>query len=76
MPIYEFHCTACKRDSEDLLRSTDWEGTRCPHCDSARLVKKLSVFASAIGGGEELPPCGGDPGACGRCSVGGPPYCH
>ncbi len=46
MPIYEFHCDKCDQDSEILVRSTDWQGTECPHCGSTRLQKKLSVFAS------------------------------
>ena len=46
MPIYEFHCEACERDSEILVRSADWRGTKCPHCGSAKLDKKFSTFAS------------------------------
>jgi len=70
MPIYEFHCSACSRDSEVLVRSADWKGTKCPHCGSVRLSKKLSVFASAAGGPEEAPPCGGNPRSCGLCGTG------
>jgi putative FmdB family regulatory protein len=50
MPIYEFHCAQCERDSEILVRSADWRGAKCPHCGSSRLDKKLSTFASAGGG--------------------------
>ncbi len=69
MPIYEFHCKSCEKDSELLVRSTDWKGTRCPHCKSSKLEKKLSVFAASGGGGQpEMPPmCSGNPNACGRC---------
>jgi len=70
MPIYEFHCAACERDSEVLVRSTDWEGTRCPHCGSSRLRKKLSVFASTSGGADNAPACSGDPSSCSRCDLG------
>ena len=52
MPIYEFHCEKCERDSEILVRSSRWQGTKCPHCGSAKLAKKLSVFASSGGGTE------------------------
>jgi putative FmdB family regulatory protein len=52
MPIYEFHCGKCGRDSEILVRSTDWKETGCPHCGSKKLSKKFSTFASAGGGGE------------------------
>jgi putative FmdB family regulatory protein len=72
MPIYEFHCAACERDSEVLVRTTHWEGTRCPHCGSTRLRKKLSVFASS--GGDSTvaePACAGNPSSCCRCGGGG-----
>lgn len=47
MPLYEFYCADCRRESEVLVRSSHWEGTPCPHCGSTRLRKKLSVFAAA-----------------------------
>jgi len=71
MPIYEFHCENCRKESEVLVRSQEWKGTPCPHCGSTRLKKKLSVFASTNSGGEtEFPACTGNPGACGRCGPG------
>ncbi|MHB8522972.1 MAG: FmdB family zinc ribbon protein [Limisphaerales bacterium] len=74
MPIYEFHCAACGKDSEVLVRSTRWEGTPCPHCGSARLAKKLSVFASSAGsdGGDDAAACTGTPRSCGLCGTGRP----
>ena len=73
MPIYEFHCTQCEKDSEVLVRSTRWQGTRCPHCGSAKLAKKLSVFASNMAESESAPACGmqGGGGCCG-CPAGRP----
>jgi putative FmdB family regulatory protein len=50
MPIYEFHCEQCDHDSEILVRSSDWKGTKCPHCGSAKIAKKFSTFASASAG--------------------------
>jgi putative FmdB family regulatory protein len=50
MPIYEFHCEKCGKDSEILIRSSDWKGTKCPVCGSANLEKKFSTFASANAG--------------------------
>jgi putative FmdB family regulatory protein len=50
MPIYEFHCEACERDSEILIRSTDWKNSECPHCGSKKLAKKFSTFAAASAG--------------------------
>jgi putative FmdB family regulatory protein len=70
MPIYEFHCEQCGRDSEILVRSAKWDGTKCPHCGSSKLDKKFSTFASAAAGENPAPRksggghhCGG--GACG-----------
>ena len=72
MPIYEFHCTECRRDSEVLVRSSDWKGTRCPKCGSPKLEKKFSVFASTSGGEDAGPACTGKPSSCGRCGTGVP----
>ncbi|MSU61891.1 MAG: zinc ribbon domain-containing protein [Pedosphaera sp.] len=73
MPIYEFHCSDCDKDSEVLVRSSDWKGTSCPKCGSTKLQKKLSVFASSsAGGGDDGPACSGKPSSCGRCGTGVP----
>jgi len=73
MPIYEFHCGKCEKESELLVRSANWEGTPCPHCGSKRLEKKLSVFASKVeGGAGEAPACSSVPSSCGRCGTGVP----
>ncbi|MDW8309129.1 MAG: zinc ribbon domain-containing protein, partial [Verrucomicrobiales bacterium] len=69
MPIYEFHCEQCGRDSEILVRSTNWQGTTCPHCGSKRLVKQFSVFASGSRAEAEAPACTGSPRSC--CACGG-----
>ncbi|MCD6338713.1 MAG: zinc ribbon domain-containing protein [Verrucomicrobia bacterium] len=78
MPIYEFHCNECGRDSEALTPTTEWEGTVCPHCGSRNLSKKLSMFAAT--GGTEGGACSDgscnwgsscDTGGCGSCCCGG-----
>jgi putative FmdB family regulatory protein len=51
MPIYEFHCEKCERNSEILVRTADWKDSECPHCGSKKLSKKNSMFAAA-GAGE------------------------
>jgi putative FmdB family regulatory protein len=73
MPIYEFHCEKCEKDSEILVRSSEWKGTKCPHCGSSELEKKLSVFASSAGtAGAEAPACGTKPSrSCGCACAGG-----
>ena len=74
MPIYEFHCDDCGRDSEVLVRSSRWEGTPCPQCGSTRLAKKFSTFAASVagGGGNDAPACSGVPSSCGMCGTGKP----
>lgn len=75
MPIYEFACKQCGKESELLVPRVDWKGTRCPACGSTRLSKKLSVFAvsagaaSALPCGAPAPSCSGNPSACGRCTA-------
>jgi putative FmdB family regulatory protein len=71
MPIYEFHCEACERDSEILVRSTDWKNSKCLHCGSTKLAKKFSTFASANAGGTI--PSGKSHGGGHHCCGGG---CH
>jgi len=73
MPIYEFHCGKCEKDSEILVRSPELKGLECPHCGSKKLVKKLSVFASAGGGDRSSagPACDTPgSGSCGCCGGG------
>jgi putative FmdB family regulatory protein len=72
MPLYEFQCKACGKDSEVLVRSTDWKGTPCPHCGSTKLMKKLSVFAAGkeSAGHAAVPPCGAPGRSCHDCSCG------
>lgn len=73
MPIYEFHCGDCRQDSEVLVRSSNWKGTKCPRCGSKKLMKKLSVFAASNAGESAEPPaCSGNPRSCGMCGTGRP----
>lgn len=73
MPIYEFHCEKCEKDSEILVRSSDWKGTKCPHCGSTKLDKKFSTFAASANAGE-APSCGMGGGRSGGGCCGG--ACH
>jgi putative FmdB family regulatory protein len=70
MPLYEFHCTACEKDSEILVRSSKWRGTECPHCGSTQLKKRLSVFAPSGATADAGPACTGTPRSCGLCGTG------
>jgi putative FmdB family regulatory protein len=71
VPLYEFHCENCRKNSEVLVRSSNWKGTKCPHCGSTKLTKNLSVFASSVQGNSAGPAdCSGNPRSCGMCGTG------
>ena len=69
MPLYEFHCSGCGKDSELLVRSRDWKSEHCPECGSAKLEKKLSTFAAGGPVEDAAPACSGVPTSCGRCGT-------
>ncbi|MFO1487254.1 MAG: zinc ribbon domain-containing protein [Verrucomicrobiota bacterium] len=73
MPIYEFHCGKCEKDSEILVRSRDWAGTKCPHCGSSKIEKKFSTFAASTGGDCGTSSCDSGGGKGGGCCGGA---CH
>jgi putative FmdB family regulatory protein len=43
MPLYDFHCRACGRDFEALVRAG--HPPVCPACASSDLERQLSTFA-------------------------------
>ena len=63
MPIFEYHCSGCGLDFEQLVRAED--RVACPECGSSRVRKQLSVVAAPRGRGGESD----DAGGC--CSGGG-----
>jgi putative FmdB family regulatory protein len=75
MPIYEYECKECHGSFELLMRSDT--RVACPACDSARVVKKLSLFAAHMKRPAGAVPechtggCGCDMGKCGSgfCGV-------
>ena len=50
MPIFEFVCNDCGQPFEDLIFGSSIEGVICPACGSEQVKKKMSTFASKIGG--------------------------
>ena len=68
MPLYEYSCEKCSRKVELLIRGD--EKPECPHCQSTRLTKLLSVDSGHVsnGGGHAAAAEG-----CGRpqCGMGG-----
>ncbi len=54
MPLYEFQCAQCGTEFEELVLSSKPEAVAkvtCPTCDSPKVRKKVSAFASSISGG-------------------------
>jgi putative FmdB family regulatory protein len=52
MPLYEFQCTECDHDFEELVRSAVAVAeVQCPDCGSDHVRRKVSVFASKVSGG-------------------------
>jgi putative FmdB family regulatory protein len=53
MPIYEFRCTKCDSEFEELVMSSKPEALAkvvCPECGSPKVAKKVSTFASSVAG--------------------------
>jgi putative FmdB family regulatory protein len=74
MPIFEFSCLDCTKESEILVRSAEWEGeAECPSCGSHQLEKMLSVFTATgsndAGSISDSATCSGMPSNCGRCGL-------
>ena len=71
MPIFEYICRECERPFEKIVPRYDSEAD-CPHCNSRKVEKQLSVFAVSSGGGsvDAFPDAG-----CGRCGAAQPGMC-
>jgi putative FmdB family regulatory protein len=69
MPIYEFHCSACGADFDQLVRR-DSEAA-CPSCDSTTLERKISAAALPLMGGAAKSQASGPRGSSGGCCGGG-----
>lgn len=48
MPIYEFRCQDCEQDFEKIILGSANE-VKCPHCQSDRVIKKISAFSFKSG---------------------------
>jgi putative FmdB family regulatory protein len=68
MPIYEYACQDCGQQFEMLVRSDTV--LACPKCQSSRLDKQLSVFATSNSSAAMSPPAAGC-GGCGQVNTPG-----
>ena len=51
MPIFEFVCQECGSPFEELVRSaTAVDEVACPFCESDKVAKQISTFASKVNG--------------------------
>ena len=48
MPIFEYVCTACGEDFEELIIGSGSD-VKCPKCGSSEAQKKMSAFAFKAG---------------------------
>lgn len=46
MPIYEYRCEACGKESTALLARWDSADPACPHCGKMELRRLVSSFAT------------------------------
>lgn len=74
MPIFEYRCSICEHDFEELIRRVGDEAeVQCPECGSHEVGKKMSVFGFSSGGnfvasaGGGCASCAG--GHCATCST-------
>lgn len=49
MPLYEFRCSSCHEQFEQLLSRTELEQVTCPHCGQPTVERQLSTFATSVG---------------------------
>ncbi len=61
MPIYEFRCTACTHDFEELMFSRG-ATPRCPRCGCDEVVRRPSTFGTSglsrnVGSGSSCSGC-------------------
>lgn len=63
MPIFEYVCSDCKHQFEDLVFGSDPK-VECPKCGSSNVVKLISSFAASTSSSSgSAPSCGS--GGCG-----------
>jgi len=71
MPIFEFVCEKCDNFFEELVRSTSMvSDVVCPGCQSDRVKKQFSTFASKAGGGGSFT-ANSAPAPAAACNTGG-----
>ncbi|MBW2035962.1 MAG: zinc ribbon domain-containing protein [Deltaproteobacteria bacterium] len=47
MPLYEFRCSKCGHEFEEIVFLTDKEPIKCPKCGASNPERLLSMFSSS-----------------------------
>ena len=50
MPLYEFRCTKCGHEFEQIVFPSDNEPMKCPRCRARKPERLLSIFSSSTTG--------------------------
>lgn len=50
MPLYEYVCTACGHDFEEMRKFNDPELRKCPKCAKLKVQKKISLAGFQLKG--------------------------
>jgi putative FmdB family regulatory protein len=71
MPIFEYRCSSCDEQFEELVLSRSQSAVECPRCGGTKVTPLVSRFAARTGGNAF--PMGGDCAsrAAGICEAGG-----
>ncbi|UCD85186.1 MAG: zinc ribbon domain-containing protein [Deltaproteobacteria bacterium] len=48
MPIYEYHCSKCDQDFEELIIGGNTQ-VKCPNCGNQEVQRQMSVFGFKSG---------------------------
>lgn len=64
MPIYEYRCLECGKESEQIVFG-DGSDVKCPVCQGKNLEKLMSATSSITGGQRSGMPGHNDTGCCG-----------
>ncbi|MDI6871642.1 MAG: zinc ribbon domain-containing protein [Bacillota bacterium] len=72
MPLYEFRCTKCGAQFEELCSAEARPG--CPKCGATEVKRLFSAFATKSGGEFRSSTQGG--GSCAGCAGGSCASCH
>jgi len=70
VPIYEYHCSDCGNDFEELVFSRD-PSVECPKCHGADVHRLLSVVSFSTGPGSFSSSAGSSCGGCSASSCSG-----